>query len=278
MSPLFVGLRGLGLSLGITDLTNSKDSDQSSTVPTHLRILISTSNTLSLISIALCVVLAPILVSLVFKVLSKTVCRDNRKVERAWKYSLGTFTFYGLLYLAYGEFACLAFSLKYFAPDLNSGMGVMAGGLFGLAMVVSVIASCRAPEWYGCFRKKFFKYEVSQYFYAFSSAERLGTASLIVLLSPGCFAAGAAMVPLLAESIFIIVKKPYVLGQWKRPLLNKVIAVIICLLYAAASLTTADGLVYQLLPLTILVVLLAVTVVTLVGAVQELRDYWGNHE
>jgi hypothetical protein len=88
----------------------------------------------------------------------------------------------------------------------------MEGAVFAIILALSVIALCQVPVWYGCFRKKFLKFEIGSYFYVFSSAERLVTASLIICLSPGFVAAGVAAVPLLAETLLIAVRKPYVLG------------------------------------------------------------------
>ena len=134
-------------------------------------------------------------------------------------------------------------------------------------MVVYVIASYVYPVWFGSFKKKFRKFHISQYFYVFSSIERLVTAALIVCLSPGMMAAGSVSAVFLIETIFIAVNKPYVLGQWKRPLFNKVMTVFVCLLYLGASVTKADTKINEVIPLGILLVLLSVLTIGTIGAV-----------
>jgi hypothetical protein len=89
---------------------------------------------------------------------------------KGWKYALGTFTFYGLLFLAYGELACFVINIRDFSSQLSAGVSLMVGAVFAIALTLSVIALCKEPNWYGCFRKKFFKFEISSYLYVFSSA------------------------------------------------------------------------------------------------------------
>jgi hypothetical protein len=212
MGPTYVGLKNLSYTLGIAVLSRDKYYHEDTSVPANLRTIIPSSSPATRINFALIVIVVPVLAGLVFKILSVTCCKQSRRSRRAWKYSLGTFTYYGLLFLAYGELACLTVSLKYFQSNLEGGMAVLAGVVFTIILVVSVIASVAAPAWYGCFRKKFIKFELASHFYVFSSAERMVTATVIVFLSPGMIAAGFVAVPLLAEAILIVVKRPYVLG------------------------------------------------------------------
>ena len=73
-------------------------------------------------------------------------------------------------------------------------------------------------------------------------------------------------------------KKPYILSQWKRPLLNKIASASICILYVAAALTTADSTINQFLPLAILLLLVVVVSVGIASSIYELHDYWSARE
>jgi hypothetical protein len=211
MGPSYVGLSNLGFSLGISVLSWRKYSYEDSPMPTHIGTLLPAYDVLASINIAIAVIVAPLLVALVAKILSLTCFRQKPTIERTWKNSFGTFTYYGLLFLAYGEFSCLVLNLKDFQGNLSNGVTIITGAVYTIFLVISVILSHVRPVWYGCFKKKFYKFEVSQYFYAFSSAERLATAAVIILLSPGPLAAGLAAAPLLFEAVFMVVKIPYVL-------------------------------------------------------------------
>jgi hypothetical protein len=278
MGPTYVGLKYLSYSLGITVLNQSKYYYEDSTVPTHIQTLLHNNDSISLINIFLLIAFIPTLISVVLKILSVTVCKDSRRIQKAWKYALGTFTYYGLLFLAYGEFASFALNLRYFQTNLNTSIGLLIGIFFATALIVSVVASYKVSIWYGSFKKKFFKFEISNHFYIFSSSERFFTALLIVCLSPGAIAAGIVNLTILAESIFILAKRPYTLGEWKRPLFNKILAITICLLYVAASATAADSAINQLIPFIVLTILLAVLVVSFIASIQELIECWTTKE
>jgi uncharacterized protein YpmB len=56
------------------------------------------------------------------------------------------------------------------------------------------------------------------------------------------------------------------------------LAIAICILYVAASTTSADSTINLYIPLGILGILLAVIVVSVIALVQELREYWSTHE
>ena len=152
----------MGLALGITDIDGSTGSQN---VPSHIGNLLPTSNTISLINIFLLFFFAPLVTSLVLKICSLTCHSDSPRVHRAWKYALASYTYYGLLFLAYGQFATLTLSVRYFSSDLSNIAGVIAGLLFTTIYVLWVIGSCKYSAWFGCFKKKFFKFEISQYYY-----------------------------------------------------------------------------------------------------------------
>ena len=46
--------------------------------------------------------------------LTHTKYKEKKMLIDGWKNALGTFTFYGLFFLAYGEFALLALSVRFF--------------------------------------------------------------------------------------------------------------------------------------------------------------------
>ena len=80
------------------------------------------------------------------------------------------------------------------------------------------------------------------------------------------------------EAVFIVVKKPYALGSWKRPFFNKVIAVLVALLYVGASIFEDDSLISQVIPLIILLLLISVLVVGAISAINEIKEYWSTRE
>lgn len=209
-------------------------------------------NPLSTFNVFLVALFGPLISALVLKVLSITAYKGNRYVERAWKYSLGTFTFYGLMFLSYGQFIALALSIRSYETTLSGAVGLGTGAVFILLNVGYQIALYRYPVWFGCFKKKLAKFTISQHYYLFAAVERLLTASLIVLLSPGAVAVAASSLVVVADLIFILVKKPHLLGEWKRPMANKIVSAVICLLYLGSSLSKPTSLINQLIPAAIL--------------------------
>ena len=100
------------------------------------------------------------------------------------------------------------------------------------------------------------------------------TAILVVSLSPGYIAAGVVSGCFVFESLFIVVKQPYILRTWKRPLINKIISVVICGFYVAASMTSLTSKINQFIPLAILVMLFAVLTYSTVFSVYSIKSYW----
>ena len=94
---------------------------------------------------------------------------------------------------------------------------------------------------------------------------------MIVCLSPGIIPSLAACLIFALESIFLIVNKPYVLNEWKRPLFNKICSSVICLLFLGATLTAADSKINQFIPLAVILILLAVITVGSIASVYQLR-------
>ena len=139
-------------------------------MPTHIKPVLSSNDSISLINIFLLVIFVPIIVGIIFKILSVTKYEEEgRYIERAWKFSFGSFLYYGLLFLAYGELASLALNFRYFKAEVSAILGMIVGIVFAALLTIWVIASVKYPLWFGSFKKKFFKFEISQYFYIFSS-------------------------------------------------------------------------------------------------------------
>ena len=91
---------------------------------------------------------------------------------------------------------------------------------------------------------------------------------MIVCLSPGFIAAGVIAGIFAIEAIFIVIKKPYILGFWKRPLLIKILAAIVCLLFVGASITGTNSKINEYIPIGILLVLVVVIVINAIGAIK----------
>lgn len=68
-----------------------------------------------------------------------------------------------------------------------------------------------------------------------------------------------------------MIKKPYVLGAWHRPLANKTVCILVCLLYVGTSLTGQESLINQLIPLAVLGLLGVVLTYSVVAAVPAIR-------
>ena len=130
-------------------------------MPTHIKPVLSSNDSVSLINIFLLLIFVPIIVGVVFKILSVTKYEGVRSVDRTWKFSFGSFLYYGLLFLAYGELASLALNFRYFRTELSAIVGMIVGIVFAALLTVWVIASVKYPIWFGSFKKKFLKFDVS---------------------------------------------------------------------------------------------------------------------
>jgi hypothetical protein len=72
MGPTFSGLARLNISLGVTAFTLSSYYYEDSSVPTHLSSVLHTQDPFTLINICLAFLMVPLIVALVFKILSAT--------------------------------------------------------------------------------------------------------------------------------------------------------------------------------------------------------------
>ena len=127
----------------------------------NIKSFISHKDTLAFINVFLLVLLVPVIVGVVFKILSVTSYPDNRLVEKASKYSFGSFFYYGLLFFAYASFTFLFIHIQSFETSLSTGLGILIGVIFFTFIVLWTIASVKYSSWFGSFRKKFFKFTIS---------------------------------------------------------------------------------------------------------------------
>lgn len=88
--------------MGITHLSqNSYHYEDSTDIPPHIQTILQDHGSLN-INIFLILLILPLLAALALKVASRTIAKQNLKIEKSYKYALGTFTYYGMLFLAYG--------------------------------------------------------------------------------------------------------------------------------------------------------------------------------
>ena len=85
-----------------------------STLPIQANNVFFSRNSFSSINLFWAVVIVPVLTALIIKMLTHTKYKEKKMLIDGWKNALGTFTFYGLFFLAYGEFALLALSVRFF--------------------------------------------------------------------------------------------------------------------------------------------------------------------
>lgn len=105
LGPTFYSLRYLDVSLGITSILSDGYRYESSSLPAHLKPIVPNRDCISSFNIFLGVAICPLFVGGILAILALTACKENKNIGQAWRYSFGTFTYYGLLFLAYGIIA-----------------------------------------------------------------------------------------------------------------------------------------------------------------------------
>ncbi len=75
----------------------------------------------------------------------------------------------------------------------------------------------------------------------------------------------------LIELLFILIKKPYAIGLWKRPAANKALGIVICVLYAGASLTGPKSEMNTYIPLAVLGVLMVTLTYSSITVVKDIK-------
>lgn len=108
--PTYNGLQYLGWSLGATPFLRSTYFYESASLPYPVRSMVSSSDSISTYNIFLLVLVVPLLAALIFKVISGA--DSSGKKSKLWKYTLGSYTFYGLMFLAYGELSILVLNVR----------------------------------------------------------------------------------------------------------------------------------------------------------------------
>ena len=250
MNPTMAALEPLSLSLGLIPLVKGYKYEISSLSP-HFKYLFLTHGLLDGQNIFLLLVFVPMLAALVVKLLSDYKYKDKPLLKFVWKNCLGTFTFYGILMLAYGQFSYLAVNAKQFFSETDNFVTLSITVLFTLLVFVYIFGFCKYPRWFGSFKNKFFSFSICEYFYVFSTFERILTPILIVSLSPFKFASLVVCPIFIAEAVFIAYKKAYILNGWKRPFANKVFAALICVLFACAAGMESQESVQKAMPIVI---------------------------
>jgi hypothetical protein len=214
----------------------------------------------------------PLLAGIVLRIVSARH-KHIRLLAKAWRNSFGTYFFYNLLFLAYGELACLAISVRYMMTDTESLLGVAVGGSFAIVLGGYLIALQKFELWMGSFKNRFRKFSISLHVYTFSTIERFITPFLIVFFAPSFIAPAGVSAVLILEALFFAIKKPYLLWDWKRALFLKMCAISICLIHLGDSLT-AEGSTWTLYtPLAIPLILLVVLIVNIATSINFIKEY-----
>jgi hypothetical protein len=130
-------------------------------------------------------------------------------------------------------------------------------------MVIYFIGFIRYPRWYGSFKNKFQKYNICEYFYLISTVERIITPLFIVAASPFKYVSLIAFPIFVAEAVFIAYKKPYLQDNWKRPLANKIISAVICILFTIPATTSNQS--YTQIVVALIIELILLTVLSYSG-------------
>ncbi len=105
------------MALGVTIIPTQHYFFEYSTLPIQANNIFFSRNSLSSINVFWAVVIIPALTALIIKILTNTRYKGNKLLTDGWKNALGTFTFYGLFFLAYGEFTLLALSVRFFEVE-----------------------------------------------------------------------------------------------------------------------------------------------------------------
>lgn len=188
MGPTMAALDPLSLSLGLIPLVKSYKYELSSLEP-HFKFLFLTDGLLDGQNICLVLVFLPMIGALVVKLLADYKYTDNPLLRYAWKNCLGTFTFYGILMLTYGQFSYLAVNVKLLISQTANLITISITAFFAVLVVVYLVGFFKVPRWFGSFKNKFISFSICEYFYVFSTFERVLTPCLIVALSPSKLAA-----------------------------------------------------------------------------------------
>ncbi len=168
-APTYEGLKYLGWALGATTIFRKQYFYEDTQLPYTVRSQFDANDSISTFNIFLSAILIPPLVAVVLKILSVTAFKSSLLMQRVWLNCLTTFTFYGLLFLSYGELCSTILNVKYLKTEMSGFVGLAIGSVILLLLIVYQICLCRFPQWFGSFKKRFVKYSISSHFYLFSS-------------------------------------------------------------------------------------------------------------
>lgn len=99
-----------------------------------------------------------------------SIFTENRRIIKAWKSALGTYTYYGLLFLSYGELSSFAICLRYPEGSSSFGVGIAISFVFLGLLILYCVGSVKYPLSFGSFKNKFYKFGITQYVYIFFTA------------------------------------------------------------------------------------------------------------
>jgi hypothetical protein len=126
-----------------------------------MKLLIVSNNIFDCLNIFFIFLIIPLVLALILKLLSTYKYQDKPMLKLAWKNSIGTFTFYGILLLAYGQVSNLVGNAKYFQSEANSYITLVITNLFIALIIIYFIGFIKYPRWFGSFKNKFQKFNIS---------------------------------------------------------------------------------------------------------------------
>ena len=93
----------------------------------------------------------------------------------------------------------------------------------------------KKPTPFGSFKNKFQKCSISEHFYTFEVIKRIVISFALVFLGPGYLAPSVICGLYILIALYIAIKKPYMIGVWKRALFINISAVLLCFIYIGVS-------------------------------------------
>ena len=125
-----------------------------------MKLLTLSNNIFDCYNIFLIFLMLPLIIALILKILSATKYKDKHTLKLAWKNAVGTFTFYSILLLAYGQGSYFIGNAKYFQSESNSYITLVTTLFFIALLVVYFIGFIKYPRWFGSFKNKFQKFNI----------------------------------------------------------------------------------------------------------------------
>ena len=95
-------------------------------------------------------------------------------------------------------------------------------------------------------------------------------------LGPGYIAPGVVCGIFIILALFVAVKKPYMLGIWKRALYVKIVAIVLCLIYVGVNFMSSDSSISLYAPFVIIILLLTTLIISVVYSLPDIKEYYLN--